>query len=203
MNIIDLSVPFVIGEDLTVRRRENPPVYCGHECYAWDIAIQSHCGSYFETAGHVFRHGACTDSVPLDELIVPGMCVRFDQQRRCIEAADLERLAGDIPKRWALLVDTGGDTTVYFSRDAGVWMADKNIALMGSNTARYDTGFENPTGFFVPLFEAGIPIVHGVRSLEALPRTGFTLMVMPLKISNVGTVPCRIAAMVDARSSRA
>jgi kynurenine formamidase len=198
MKIIDLSFPFKHGEDVIVRLQSNPPMYCGHECYAYDLEIKSHKGTYFETSSHVFRSGKNTNEVPMERLILPGMCIISNFSRKCITAIDLENLAGDIKPDSALLINTGKDPLKYFSRDAAQWMAKKKVALMGSNTKRYDTGFLNPTGFFIDLFKAEIPIVHGLTNLDTLPNNGFTLIVLPLKIDNVCTVPCRIAAIIDA-----
>ena len=196
MKIIDLSIPFKHGKDVTTKLKPDLPVYCGQECYAYDIEIKSHHGTYFETSAHVFRDGQNTDAIPLERLILPGMCIKFEEDRRCITADDLDNLAGDITPDSALLINTDRDITKYFSQDAAQWMAKKKVALFGSNTNRYDTGFVNPTGFFIDLFRAEIPIVANITNLHLLPRTGFTLIVLPLKISNICTVPCRIIAML-------
>lgn len=194
MKIIDLSIPFKYGQDVITNLKSNLPVYCGNECYAYDIEIKSHHGTYFETSAHVFRNGQNTDTVPLERLILPGMCIKFEEDRRCIAANDLENLAGDIKPDSALLINTGSDTTKYFSLDTAKWMAKKKVALFGSNASCYDTGFVNPTGFFIALFKAEIPIIANITNLHLLPRTGFTLIVLPLKINSICTVPCRIIA---------
>jgi len=196
--VIDLSIPYSNQmEGVSVLLQDDLPVYVGRECYAYDLEIKSHTGTYFETSSHVFRNGSNTDSVPLERLILPGYCVRPEGTDRCITADDLELCNVKIEPGSALLVDVGDDTTRYFSRDAAVWMVEKNIALMGSNTVLYDCGFENPTGFFIDLFEAEIPIIANVTNLDKLPGDGFTLIVMPLSVEGVCTVPCRVAALAE------
>jgi len=81
------------------------------------------------------------------------------------------------------LINTGADTNKYFSRDAAQWMAQQKVKLMGGNTRRYDCGFENPTGFFLDLFQAGIPIIANLVNLDKLPETGFTVVALPLRIT--------------------
>lgn len=196
MKIIDLSIPFKHNADVAAKLKPDLPVYCGNECYAYDIEIKSHRGTYFETSAHVFRDGKNTDAVPLERLILPGMCIKFEEDRRCINADDLENLTGNIKPDSALLINTGSDRTKYFSLDAAQWMAKKKVALFGSNTGGYDTGFVNPTGFFIDLFKAEIPIIANITNLDLLPRTGFTLIVLPLKISGICTVPCRVTAIL-------
>jgi kynurenine formamidase len=200
--LIDLSVPLRDGtEGVRARLREDPPLYLGHECHAFDLEIPSHTGTYFETPGHLFRGGGDTDSVPLDRLVLPGLCLHVHGAGRCITAKELDAAlpAGSrtLLRDCGLLVHAQArelGTHAYFSRDAASWMRDKGVGLMGSDTPRYDTGFDAPTGFFEELFRARIPIVACIRNLELLPVHGFTLVVMPLAVSGVCTVPCRVVA---------
>jgi kynurenine formamidase len=48
----------------------------------------------------------------------------------------------------------------------------------------------------VELFEAGIPIVANIANLDRLPAHGFTLMVLPIAVAGVCTVPCRVIALL-------
>jgi len=195
--IVDLSVPCSNATDgFEITLRENLPVYVGHECYAYDLAIRSHRGTYYETSSHVFRDGRNTDSVALDQFILPGYCVRVAGDDPCIDARVLDEARPDITAGAALLLATGGRDEMYFSRDAAAWLAEHEVALMGADIECYDTGFENPTGFFVELFEADIPIIAQLANLDRLPERGFTLIVLPLKIVGVCTVPCRVIAML-------
>ena len=201
--IIDLSVACSNEtEGVSIRLQGDLPVYFGHECYAYDLEIKSHRGTYFETGGHLFRDGKNTDEIELERLILPGVCLRVKCAGRCVGADELERASAGlvIPAGAALLVDTGpGDERdfKYFGADAGRWMAGKQIALMGSSSCYYDNGFEEPTGFFVELFEAGIPIIANLANLHLLGDVGFEVMVLPLKIAGVCTVPCRVIGVVE------
>ncbi len=202
--IVDLTMPCSNNTDgFRISRQADPPLYLGHACHAWDLSIKSHSGTYLESSSHAFRDGRDTDAVPLDELIVPGVCLRIDKPDRCIDAHDLDSAGAGLEPGSALLIDTMGATDKYFSRDAAAWMTRRGVKLMGSNTLRYDSGFENPTGFFVELFQARIPIVANLVDLHRLPADGFTLAVLPLRISGVCTVPCRVVAMLDLHGDRA
>jgi len=55
----------------------------------------------------------------------------------------------------------------------------------------------NPTGFFIDLFKAEIPIIANITNLDKLSESGFTLVVMPLKIAGVCTCPARVIAIVE------
>jgi kynurenine formamidase len=196
--IIDLSVACSNKtKGVKIKLQKRLPVYLGQACYAYDLEIKSHTGTYFETSGHVFRKGKNTDEVPVEKLILPGRCVRVKD--KCITAEKLNSLCRDLKPNCALLVDTGRDLKKYFSRDAAVWMAKRKVALMGSNLPRYDTGFTKPTGFFIDLFKAEIPIIVNITNLDKLPERGFTLIVMPLKIAGICTCPARVIAIIHYR----
>ena len=195
--IIDLSIACSNKtKGAKARLRKNLPVYLGQLCYEYNLEIESHTGTYFETSAHVFRKGKKTDETPLEELILPGRCVRVKGTEKCITADKLNSLCPDLKPNHALLVDTGKDLKKYFSRDSAQWMAKQKVALMGSNLPRYDTGFVNPTGFFIDLFKAEIPIIANITNLNKLPESGFTLVVMPLKIAGICTCPARVIAII-------
>ena len=196
--IIELTVTCSHKTDgIEITLQDDLPVYLGQECYAYDLGIKSHTGTYFETSAHVFRDGKTTDEIVLERLVLPGRCVRIIEQDSCITAQMLDAACPDIEPDSALLVDVGDHLTKYFSRDAAQWMARKKVALIGSNLPRYDTGFENPTGFFIDLFKAKIPIIANITNLDKLPSSGFTLITLPLKIEGVCTVPARVVAVIE------
>jgi len=196
--VIDLSIGCSKQtKGVKIKLQKKLPVYLGHACCAYDLEIKSHTGTYFETSSHVFRNGKNTNEIPLEKLILPGRCVRIQDSNKCITAEKLNLLCPDLKPNFALLVDTGKDLKKYFSRSAAQWMAKHKVALMGSNLPRYDTGFVNPTGFFIDLFKADIPIIANITNLDKLPESGFTLIVMPLKIAGICTCPARVAAMVE------
>ena len=201
--VVDLSVPLRPGAEVEARLHERLPVYLGHECHAYDLLIRSHAGTYFETAAHVLRGAPDTDGVPLEDLVRPAVCVDVrPSQGREISAADLASARPAPRKGEALLVHTGSPSPppgehVYFSRDAAAWMADAGVVLFGSDTPRYDSGFESPTGFFVELFGRGIPIVANLRRLGEIAGRHFRLLVMPIRVPGVCTVPARVAALLE------
>ncbi len=202
--IVDLSVPLRDGtEGVRASLRPDRPIYLGHDCYAYDLEIPSHTGTYFETSSHVFRDGKDTETFPLDKLMAPGVCLTPRATDRCITGAALDAcvppsVRGALFGCGLLVRAASRDLGVhsYFSRDAAAWMRAAGVSFMGSDTPRYDTGFESPTGFFVELFEAGIPIIANITNLDRLPADGFTLIALPIAVAGVCTVPCRVIAVL-------
>jgi arylformamidase len=202
--VVDLSVPLRDGaQGVRATLREERPRYLGHDCWAYDLAIPSHTGTYFETSSHVFRDGKDTETFPMDRLVAPGVCLTPRIPDRCITADALEASVpaaarASLPGCGLLVHAPSGEpgAHAYFSRDAAAWMREHRVGFMGSDTPLYDTGFASPTGFFVELFEAGIPIVANIANLELLPSHGFTLVALPISVAGVCTVPCRLVALV-------
>ncbi|MEW6358360.1 MAG: cyclase family protein [Planctomycetota bacterium] len=203
---IDLTEPFVHGENIAVALQDDLPVYLGHECYAYDLAIKSHTGTYFETSSHVFRDGKDTDSWSASDVMMKACVIRFSAEKEgAIDVPELQekmgtdRTAGQSPffPGDALLVATSGRRDRHFTREAAEWMVQHGVRLLGAELDRYDTGFVNPTGFFIPLFKAEIPIVANLANWDRLPEGRCRLLVVPLLVRGVCTVPARVIAILE------
>ncbi|MFA5863062.1 MAG: cyclase family protein [Phycisphaerae bacterium] len=196
MKIIDLSIPLAAGRDIECAIPDKLPLYEGFPCEEYLFSFHSHRGCYFETSAHLFRGGTMTQDVPVEKLMMPAVVARVSKEKtNPIEPEDIlagmkgNPLAGD-----GLIVDTGGREG-YFSRRCGTWMVEKKICLLGSSLSRFDTGFVNPTGIFVELFKAEIPIIAEIHNLEKIDHERIFLIVSPMAIEGVCTVPCRVVAM--------
>lgn len=196
--IVDLTTPCDQNTDgVEIHLQKELPVYLGYKCYAYDLKIKSHHGTYFETSKHVFSDGKNTDDIPLEELILPGYCGRIEHDNKCITAQDMQNVCGSFVPGSSLLIWAKPQSVRFFSRDAAEWMVEMKVSLFGSNIPGYDSGFESPTGFFIPLFKAEIPIIARLENLELLPEKGFKLIVLPLRIARICTVPCRAVCLLD------
>ena len=198
MKIVDLSKPLINGKTIQCKIPETLPVYEGYPCEEYRFEFRSHFGCYYETDAHLFRNGTMTCDIPVEQFFLPATLVRVDRNKTGpIEPGDLDTPRHPPLHRGdALIVDTQGSQQCFFSRRCGEWMAEKGIALLGSNLERYDTGFVKPTGVFVPLFKAKIPIVAEIQNLEAITQPHFFLLVTPMPVERICTVPCRVLALV-------
>lgn len=196
-SFLDLTEPFLPGQTIEATLQSDLPVYLGHECYAYDLSIRSHTGTYFETSSHVFRDGKDTDSASPGELVLEACVLRLSPDRKgAIDVEELEAKAEALRDGDALLVATSGNRDRHFTRKAAEWMAKRGVRLLGAELDRYDTGFVNPTGFFIALFEADIPIVANLANWEKLPEGRCGLIVAPLLVAGVCTVPARVIAIL-------
>jgi kynurenine formamidase len=197
MKIVYLSQPLVCGRNIQCEIPARLPIYMGHACEEYQYSFHSHRGSYFETSAHLYRGGKMTSQVPVSELLLPALIPRLDSARDgAIEAEELSgALKGELPPAHALIVDAQGKDKRFFSRRCGAWMAEKKVALLGATMPKYDTGFVNPTGIFVELFDAEIPIIANLQNVDKLAHDRVFLIVLPLAIESACTVPCRIVAL--------
>jgi kynurenine formamidase len=193
MQIVDISRPLRAGDDVICEVPEELPVYEGLACVEYRYAFRSHVGCHFETSAHLFRGGTMTDGVPVSRLLLPAVVARLGPTRTGgIRTEELGVAAGErLAAGHALIVDTGGRGGRYFERGCAAWMAERRVALLASSLDQYDTGFRHPTGIFTDLFRAEIPIRAGVQSLGAIEHELVFLIVLPLRIERVCTVPSR------------
>jgi len=197
MRIIDISQPLRCGNEIACAVPSPLPRYLGHACEEYRFSFASHLGCYLETAGHLFRGGRMTADVPLAQLFLPAVVARLNPARRDAITGD-EIAAGlgePVQPGDALLVDTRSQADRFFARPTAAWMAARKVSLVGASLARYDTGFVNPTGVFLDWFEAGISILAGLRNLAHITCDRVFLIVLPLAIERVSTVPCRAVVL--------
>lgn len=197
MKILDISRPLRRGTDIVCRIPDELPVYKGHACEEYGFELRSHVGCYYETSAHLFRGGTMTSDVPVEQLFMPALVARLDGRRSgVIEPDEIVASLGErLRKGDALIVDTAGAEQRHFSRSCGTWMAEQGVALLAATLRRYDTGFVDPTGVFVELFRAEIPILAEVTRVDEIAHERVVLIVLPMAIEGVCTAPCRAVVL--------
>lgn len=197
MKIIDISRSFAEDKDICIYPHKDLPIYLGHPCKAFDLLIKSHSGTYFETASHIFDDRENTDDIPLDKIFCNVSIADIPESVIGIGRKVLDQYASHVETGEGLLIRTGIRQECYLKRDAGTWMKERKVPVFGMDTELYDTGFEDPTGIFVELFEAGICIIAGLENLERITEKKAKLIVLPLKVKGISTVPCRAVVLED------
>ncbi len=197
---IDISREFKDGFDgkIIPHKEEDLPVYCGYKCAAYDLYIKSHHSTYYETSSHLFRNGNGRDTIdtPIEDFFLHATFAKLTGNGG-ITYNELENDVGKIIQPGDALLVHCEDEDRYFELSSVDWMIKKGVKLLGSNLARYDTGFDNPTGMFVKLFRANIPIIANITNLDKIPVKRANLIVLPLKVPRVCTVPCRAIVVVE------
>lgn len=197
MRIIDISRPLRRGTDIVCEVPDELPLYEGHACEEYEFGFHSHVGCYYETSAHLFRGGTTTSDVPVEQLFMPALVARLDGRHSgAIQPAELAASLSEPPRRGdALIVNAPGADERHFSRTCGTWMAEHGISLLAATLRRYDTGFVDPTGVFVELFHAEIPILAEVTRIDEIAHQRVFLIVLPMAIEGVCTAPCRAVVL--------
>ncbi len=82
--------------------------------------------------------------------------------------------------------------------DAAKWLVEnRNIKAIGLDTPSIDTGQSTHFQSHVTLYEQNIPAFENVANLEQLPKNGFTVIALPMKIAGGSGAPLRIVAMLE------
>lgn len=84
---------------------------------------------------------------------------------------------------------------------AATWLArQREIMLVGIDTASIDFGPSREFRSHVNLFQHNVPALENLANLEAVPAKGFRIAALPMKIEEGSGGPCRIVAMVAENS---
>ncbi len=81
--------------------------------------------------------------------------------------------------------------------EAAEWLVEnRNIKVIGLDTASIDYGKSTKFKSHVVLCSAQIPILENVANLDKLPEKGFTIMALPMLIEGASGGPTRIIAIL-------
>lgn len=190
-----------------------------------EFASAEHGGTHLDAPVHFAEGGADAAGIPLSRLIAPGIVVDVsagaaEDPDYLVSAADIEEWEaehGTVPpgaaalfrtgwaSRWPdalayLGDDTPGDATNLhfpgFGEDAMRLLVERQVGLVGIDTASIDYG---PSRDFIAHqvgAAAGIPNLENVGDLSGVPPTGFLLVALPMKIERGTGGPVRIVALV-------
>ena len=84
--------------------------------------------------------------------------------------------------------------------DAARWLvAERSIGAIGLDTPSIDHGPSKAFEAHRILFEANIPALENVASLDLLPLHGFEVLALPMKIRGGSGGPVRVVALLEGR----
>lgn len=198
----------------------------GYWYASYTFAASEHGGTHMDAPIHFAEGKQSVEQIPIEKHLGPGVKISIaDQAGRDpdyrLTAADIqawEARVGPIPAGAIVLVHTGwgrywGAPLKYFGQekrddaaerhfpgigqDAAELLRDRQIAMVGIDTASLDHG---PSRDFIThqvLNGANIAGLENVASLEELPERGFLVLALPMKIAGGSGAPCRIVALLD------
>jgi len=189
--------------------------------FAGHFATDEHFGTHVDAPAHFAVGGLTVDQLPADRLVRPGVVidvtaqVRSDEDYR-LSVADVqafERRHGAIAEGTIVLVATGWDTrwrdaARYMNVRAGVkhfpgisveaalFLArDRRVAAIGIDSPSVDYGASVSFEAHHATLPLGVYHIENVTGLGALPASGFTVVVAPIKIAGGSGGPARVFAL--------
>ncbi len=183
-------------------------------------------GTHLDAPFHAEKDGKSVSDFTLQELIGPGCVIDVTRSANqnpdyAITVDDLEqweKIHGVIPKKAIVLAHTGwarfwdqpsrycnaDDEGILhfpgFSEKAAQWLIKREIIGVGIDTLSLDPGDSQTYPAHHIFLGQGLFQLENVANLAAMPATGATIFVLPLKIRNGPEAPARVFAMLSEAS---
>ena len=177
------------------------------------ITMPDHAGTHIDAPRHFDKSGQAIGDYPLENCIVPGICLdlRHIAPRAEITPGDLEAAVKQsglkVPKGGTVLLCTGHHERSfprkeYSTDNSGVnvaateWLAEQGVVHFGIDSMR--PGPEGPVNLLVhkACFDLGITHIESLCNLETLLGAGaFTFIGLPMKWRDGTGSPIRAVAV--------
>jgi kynurenine formamidase len=205
--------PSWTGDRVFQRKPEQGQGYVGGT-----FSSDEHFGTHLDAPAH-FGGAWTVDRIPVERLVRPGVCINItgkseDYQLTVADVKAFEAKHGAIPEGSIVMIATGWDSrwpdqkrymndrggVKHFPGihpDAAAYLAkDRKVAGLGTDTPSVDYG--PSTKFETHNLTMPLNVFHieNATRLTALPATGFTLVVAPIKLAGGSGGPTRVFALL-------
>jgi kynurenine formamidase len=198
----------------------------GYFYSSYDFCTAEHGGTHLDAPIHFAEGGITLDQVPLSNLVAAAVVIDVSEQAAAdpdyrVTAADIESFEqehGAIAAGSAVLLRTGwsqrwpdalsylGDDTPgdasnlhfpsYSEAAARLLVEQREVALLGVDTASIDYGPSEDFIVHQVASGAGVPGLENATNLDRLPATGAWLIALPIKIEQGSGGPVRAIALL-------
>jgi len=193
---------------------------------AFSICTPEHGGTHMDAPRHFAEDGVTIDSVPLENLIAPGVVIDIsdrtgkdpDYRLTAENVFEFEERHGEIPPGSIVLLRTGwsrfwpdakrylGDDTPgdasrlrfpsYGADAVRILVEDRRVAMIGIDTASIDYGASRDFPVHRIAATHDVGGLENLTALEQLPATGFIVVALPMKIEGGSGGPARVIALI-------
>lgn len=175
------------------------------------LMFSDHIGTHVDSPFHFIPAGATIESVPLDRLVGPAICLDVsgkppDQPVTRAMLEEAERRAGTAVQRGDILLVRawpGQHTDEGFMKCAGLndeaagWAVARGVKALGCDLATPDDPSDLRRPVHMILLGQGIPIMEHIANLETLPAPRFQFVGVPLRIRGATGSPIRAMAIFE------
>lgn len=175
------------------------------------LMFSDHIGTHVDAPFHFISTGKTIESVPLDQLIGPAVCLDVSAKPpaqpvtpEMLEAA--ERHAGVRVEKGDILLFRawpGHHTDEGFMHCAGLnpasveWVVARGVKVLGCDLASPEDPQDLTRPVHMVLLDKGILIMEHVAHLETLPVPRFQFVGLPLRIRGATGSPIRAIAILE------
>ena len=185
-----------------------------------ELQMPNGIGTHMDAPSHFIKDGLDIAAISVEQFMGPGVVIDVSEkadQHYALSVHDLiefEKQYGLIPKKSIVIVNTGWgkkwhDPIQYRHEDAeGVmrfpcvsieaaeFLLQRQINGMAIDTLSPDGPDANFPVHHV-LLGAGKFIIENIKIADELPKMGFTLIALPIKIKSATEAPCRVVVIMD------
>lgn len=188
------------------------------------LTLGEHTGTHVDAPAHFSQGAAAIADLSAEQLVAPGVVIAVEKKAAKDPDYALDRRqilnweashGGRLPAGAVVLVRTGWgnrwpDEAAYRNADeqgvmhfpgvspeAAELLAKRGAAGVGIDTLSIDPGISTDFQAHKALAAAGILVIENLAGLEALPDSGFTLVVAPLKVQGGSGAPARVLAILE------
>ncbi len=210
MTLYDISL--TIAEDLPIwpgdpkiELKKISQIVNGEEANVTHISACVHIGTHVDAPDHFLGNGKTVENLPLDLLVGPASLVELSVSGQ-ISATDLQNAS--IPqgiKRllikttnsqiWAEGMKEFREDFIALEADAAAFLVDQGVQVVGVDYLSV-APFSDPAPTHRILLEAGVLIIEGL-DLSGVEAGEYTLLCLPLKISDSDGAPARVLLKKD------
>ena len=159
------------------------------------FTMSSHLGTHLDAPYHMIEGGKRIEDLPLENFI--GKCqVTSLKDRDFICEEDLRKVNIEA-ERLIFKTDNyerimeGSQENVYFTSDAGEYLASLGIRLVGIDYFSVDKNGDRSRQGHKPILGSDICILEGIFPQD-VPDGIYFMMCLPLRIASVEGCPCRV-----------
>jgi arylformamidase len=179
---------------------------------AYKIVIADHVGTHIDAPSHFFADSMRSSELPLHLLMGEAELLDFKNKGEPLSRLtpeDFDRIGSNIGKGDIALVRTGWEShwgsedyvsnTPHMSNEAAQWLVERKVKLVAGDVALFCDPRIPPTELIPDkiLLRNGIPYINGLVNLQALSKTRFKLIALPLKVKGVTGAPVRVVAIEE------
>ena len=179
------------------------------------IEMHAGIGTHLDTPAHCIQEGTTAESIPLESLVVPAVCVDVSAKMSpdyIVSLADVkafEAQYGEVPAGSFVVIYTGWSqyweiSDKYHnahrfpsvSKEVAEYLVDQNIVGLGVDTLSPDVP---SAGFPVHqvILGSGRYIVENIAHADRLPACGSTVVILPLKGAGLTESAVRMIALIE------